>query len=214
MRVLLNKFCFSVSLATCLFAMVASVNASNQSQQLEEKSKDASAANYTGATKTKNKDTVSRSFLTNLSSLCGKKFEGKTVFPSDPNHDFAGKQLIMFVKDCSSSQIRIPFSVGSDKSRTWLITATENGLQLKHDHRHEDGTPHELTMYGGDSDQVGTQWRQSFPADQLTYQLVPKGKTNIWTLEIDLESQTFWYRLTRHGKKRYSASFDLSKPLK
>jgi hypothetical protein len=25
----------------------------------------------------------------------------------------------------------------------------EEGLQLKHDHRHEDGTPDEVTMYGG-----------------------------------------------------------------
>ncbi len=202
---------------TCLFAMIAGVNASAESKKLEAESKEADtakAANYTGATKTNTTDTVSSLFLTNLSSLCGKKFEGKTVFPNDPDHDFAGKQLIMFVKDCSSSQIRIPFSVGSDQSRTWLITATEDGLQLKHDHRHEDGTPHELTMYGGDSDQAGTQWRQSFPADELTYQLVPKGKTNIWTLEIDPESQTFWYRLTRHDKKRYSASFDLSKHIK
>ena len=202
-----------MSLVACSFAMAAGVNASNEAPQFEKESNDTKAASYTGATKTNTSDAVSSRFMTNLNALCGKKFEGKTVFPSDPNHDFAGKQLIMFVKDCNSKQIRIPFSVGNDKSRTWLITKTESGLQLKHDHRYEDGSPHELTMYGGDNDKTGTQWRQSFPADELTYQLVPKGKTNIWTLEIDLKSQTFWYRLTRHGKKRYSASFDLSKPL-
>jgi hypothetical protein len=149
-------------------------------------------------------------FYANLLQLCGKKFEGKTVFPDDPKHDFAGKKLVMTVKDCSAKQIRIPFSVGTDHSRTWVFTKTDKGIQLKHDHRHEDGTPDDLTMYGGDSDETGNQWQQSFPADALTYELVPKGKTNVWTIVIDPAKQLFSYRLTRHGKKRYSANFELT----
>jgi hypothetical protein len=57
----------------------------------------------------------------------------------------------MHVRTCSENALRIPFHVGDDHSRTWVITRTENGLRLKHDHRHEDGSEDAVTQYGGDS---------------------------------------------------------------
>ncbi|TQV88758.1 hypothetical protein [Aliikangiella coralliicola] len=150
-------------------------------------------------------------FFEVVKSLCGQTFNGKTVYPEDPDHSFAGKKLVMHIKDCSEKEIRIPFKVGEDTSRTWILTKTEKGLLFKHDHRHDDGTPHELTMYGGHSDDRGTELSQSFPADKETHKLVPAGKTNVWTISFDENKKHFIYYLERHAKPRYKAIFDLTR---
>ena len=90
-----------------------------------------------------------RAFFRNLKRLCGRKFEGETVFPPDKDHPMAGKRLVMFVETCGEKELRIPFRVGEDESRTWVLSLTDEGLLFKHDHRHADGTPDEVTMYGG-----------------------------------------------------------------
>ena len=153
-------------------------------------------------------------FFKSLKALCGQSYIGDTVFPDDPDHAFANKALIMKVKHCDKNEVRIPFQVGEDKSRTWVISLTEQGLLLKHDHRHKDGTPDKITMYGGYSDKKGSPLIQSFPADKHTSNLLPEASTNVWTLEIKPESLEFVYSLTRHGEPRYKAEFSISPPLK
>jgi len=49
-------------------------------------------------------------------------------------------EVLLFV-DCSDKEIRIPFRVGEDKSRTWILSLDDRGLLFRHDHRHADGTP-------------------------------------------------------------------------
>lgn len=110
-------------------------------------------------------------FMTGLQSLCGKAFEGKVVTKDPADASFAGQRLVMHVRQCSETEVRIPFHVGSDRSRTWVVTRTASGLRLKHDHRHEDGKPDTLTMYGGDSGTPGTAARQEFPVDQESIDL-------------------------------------------
>ena len=58
-------------------------------------------------------------------------------------------------RSCDLAEIRIPFHVGEDRSRTWVMTPTSVGLRLKHDHRHEDGSEDEVTQYGGDTRGTG-----------------------------------------------------------
>ena len=146
-----------------------------------------------------------RQFFENVKRLCGEKFEGVTEFPDDPKHDFAGKKLVMFVETCSDEEIRIPFRVGEDTSRTWVLTLSDKGLLLKHDHRHADGTPDEVTMYGGWATNDGTAVRQRFPADEETAKLIPAAATNVWTLSVSDDQQQFRYALERDGQPRYSA---------
>jgi len=155
-----------------------------------------------------NAETTKKEFFENLKHLCGKTLIGKTVFPADPGHDFAGKKLVMQVASCSDTEIKIPFKVGEDTSRTWIFTLLPEGLLFKHDHRYKDGKPHKLTMYGGMADDNGTPFKQSFPADAQTHQLVPEGKTNVWTVSFDLKKMTFIYYLERHSKPRYKAVFE------
>ena len=154
---------------------------------------------------------TSHGFLNHFSQYCGQSFEGKTVFPDDPGHDFAGKKLIMNIADCSDTEIRVPFQVGENTSRTWVISQTNKGLLLKHDHRHADGTPDELTMYGGYEDESSTALKVSFAADEDTAIMLPEAKTNVWTLSFDEDNKQFTYSLTRHSKPRYEAVFDLTK---
>ncbi|MBA3563984.1 MAG: hypothetical protein H0W33_08245 [Gammaproteobacteria bacterium] len=151
-------------------------------------------------------------FFANLHELCGQSFAGATEFPEDPDDPMVGKKLIMSVQSCSEDEIRIPFRVGEDTSRTWLLTLADGRLLFKHDHRHPDGTPDEITMYGGRATADGTPDRQSFPADADTVELIPEAATNVWTLEIDSDSRQFTYYLERHDKPRYKAVFDLSAP--
>jgi len=74
---------------------------------------------------------------------------------------------------CDETQLQIPFHVGEDASRTWLITKTGSGLSLKHDHRHSDGTEDTLTQYGGHTVDAGWAQVQSFPADQYSKNDLP-----------------------------------------
>ncbi|MBV1911661.1 MAG: hypothetical protein KUG78_20380 [Kangiellaceae bacterium] len=151
-----------------------------------------------------------RLFFEEFKQLCGRSFDGKSTFPSNKEDSFYGKKLVMEVRDCSSREIKVPFSVGEDRSRTWILSINKGRLLFKHDHRHLDGTPDDLTMYGGYADGKGGQYSQSFPADDETKIMVPKGKTNVWHLTIDINNNEFIYYLERHNKPRFKAVFKLT----
>lgn len=155
-----------------------------------------------------------KAFFKNVKKLCGRKFEGATDFPAgDPSHPLMGKRLVMHVETCGEREIRIPFRVGADRSRTWVLTMTSAGLLFKHDHRHADGTPDRVTNYGGLASGDGTAREQRFAADAFTAALIPEAKTNVWTMRIDEGQKRFTYYLERDGAPRYRAYFDLAKPL-
>lgn len=144
-------------------------------------------------------------FFENLSSLCGQIFTGASTYPDDPNHDFAGKLLVADFSECSADEIRVKFDVGEDRSRTWVISQSQQGLLLKHDHRHADGAPDEITNYGGWANDNGSAWHQYFEADEETAALIPAASTNVWMLQYEPQSQTLTYDLKRHDKPRYQA---------
>lgn len=60
---------------------------------------------------------------------CGQAFEGRLAAnePADPNDPFVGQRLVMHVRQCSDDELMIPFHVGEDRSRTWIITRTDTG---------------------------------------------------------------------------------------
>jgi hypothetical protein len=149
-----------------------------------------------------------------LSSLCDKAFEGAVIEAPAGDTTFANKALIMHVRECSDSVVRVPFHVGEDRSRTWVLSRTVNGVRLKHDHRHADGEPDSVTQYGGDSRAPVMPGRVEFPADSLTKALIPAAATNVWTVEVDTARSKFAYALRREGTtRRFRIEFDLSKPV-
>jgi len=150
-------------------------------------------------------NTNQQAFFDKVKSMCGTRFEGKSVFPEDPSDSFSGKLLVAVIETCGDDEIRIPFMVGPDTSRTWVLKRTVNGLQLKHDHRHADGTPDEVTLYGGVAVDTGSAISQSFPADSYTADLIPEASTNEWFLSFSADGQELTYYLERHGKPRFKA---------
>lgn len=148
---------------------------------------------------------VQDTFFHNIKKLCGARFEGLSVFPEDPGDAFRDKNLVAIIESCDDEVIRIPFHVGDDTSRTWVLTRVDEGLELKHDHRHADGTPDEVTMYGGTTSNTGTFLSQSFPADDYTAKLIPEAATNEWSLTLTADFNGLTYYLERHGKPRFKA---------
>ena len=152
-------------------------------------------------------------FWASLSAMCGKAYEGRVVESNPSDSAFAGRTLTMHVRECGDTVIRVPFVVGDDRSRTWVVTRTDGGLRLKHDHRHEDGTEDAVTQYGGDTRDAGTPARQEFPADAHTASLIPAAATNVWTIEV-VPGERFAYALRREGTdRRFRVEFDLARPV-
>ena len=144
-------------------------------------------------------------FFARLTALCGATFEGASVFPRDAGDAFAGKKLVAHVASCSADEVRVPFLVGADRSRTWVFKKTGTGLELKHDHRHDDGTPDEQTMYGGMANDKGSASVQSFEADAYTAKLIPAASTNVWTVTLAPDGKSMSYYLERDAKPRFKA---------
>ncbi|MGY1458115.1 hypothetical protein ACW5F0_05625 [Luteimonas sp. A534] len=161
-------------------------------------------------------------FLAALATHCGQAFAGRIVAnePASPEPDaFEGKDLVMHVRGCDdpTSGLRVPFHVGDDHSRTWVLTRTDDGLRLKHDHRHEDGSPDVQTMYGGETAAAGTAVRQEFPVDAESIELFGRtgadvSTTNTWAMEIEPGSR-FLYELSRPGGRMFQVEFDLTTPV-
>lgn len=150
-------------------------------------------------------------FWTNLEKLCGKSFAGTVEHAPEGDTTFKDKDLVMHVRSCEKSRIRIPFFVGEDKSRTWVLTREKGGIQLKHDHRHEDGKPDTVTIYGGLTSNGGSSTLQMFPADQQTVEVIAAAATNVWWIEL-IPGESFSYNLRRMGTERFfSIKFDLKK---
>ena len=154
-------------------------------------------------------------FFNMIKQHCNKAFAGKVVIDNAKSDAFANKALIMHVRRCTDTELQVPFHVGDDASRTWIITKTGSGLSLKHDHRHDNGQYDDLTMYGGHTVDAGWDNVQSFPADQYTKELfvkegIPQSNENIWQMFV--YPNKFSYRLIRHGRE-FKVDFDLTTPV-
>lgn len=164
-------------------------------------------------------------FWTSLSALCGDAFQGELTEGSEgARASFGSQEMVMHVRHCTEDQIHVPFHVGENRSRTWIFTRLVNGgLRLKHDHRHEDGSEDEITMYGGDTSGAGSQSSQEFPADAHSIAMfaahveetpgLAGAEFNLWTVEVHA-GETFAYQLTRTHEPdtRFRVEFDLTNP--
>ena len=156
-------------------------------------------------------------FFAALSDLCGRSYQGRVVSPPvEADRAFAGKALVMQVRHCGADEIRIPFRVGDDRSRTWVIARRGGNLSLSHDHRHDDGSEDRMSRYGGSAVDEGTAARQEFPADAYSRELftrenIPQSVANVWAMEVH-PARIFAYELRRPGRF-FRVEFDLARPL-
>lgn len=150
-------------------------------------------------------------FFNELRSRKGKTFCGKVIYMPDTvtKNDFWGKKLQFTISEVNG-EIRMPFIVGENRSRTWILRKTSGGLELKHDHRHEDGKPDSITNYGGMSDKtLSSDLTQFFPADKFTAALIPAAAGNRWILQFSGDKKKFFYILERDNVLRFKAEFSL-----
>jgi hypothetical protein len=149
------------------------------------------------------------SLFDHLVTLEGRAFSGSMTYPDDPEHEM-NRLMRIEIKKESDDVLRVPFQVGDDRSRTWVLRRDQEGVLLKHDHRHTDGTPDEVTNYGGLARPLGLGSLLIFPADEETAALLPEAASNVWTLRLSPDGKAITYYLERHGKPRFEAVFGLS----
>jgi hypothetical protein len=155
-------------------------------------------------------------FFESVKAHCGKAFAGKVIKSNASDNDMLNQSLVMHVRECTDTVIKVPFHIGDDHSRTWVISKTNKGLELKHDHRHQDGSADQITMYGGHSVDAGTNTSQSFPADQYSKDMFAANRMNAssgntWLVEI-IPQKLYRYGLKRQGRE-FMVEFDLTKPV-
>ncbi|MEM1205041.1 MAG: hypothetical protein AAGN66_17555 [Acidobacteriota bacterium] len=151
-----------------------------------------------------------------LTALCGNAYAGALVSADEVDADFADQSMTFHVRRCTSDRLEVPFHVGEDRSRTWVLTRTDAGLRLQHDHRHEDGSEDPVTLYGGTTEDPGTETAQHFPADAYSQKLfldhgLDPSVANVWTMEL-LPGERFSYIL-RRPERHFQVDFDLTQPV-
>lgn len=156
-------------------------------------------------------------FMGRISQLCGNAYEGTIVSEDAVDDDWRTERVVMDVQCISKNNIRIPLHVGDNRSRTWVLTQDKGVIELRHDHRHEDGIEDTLTQYGGFASENSSGSRQNFPADQSTKDLfdregIPVSKQNTWALEVRPTHKMFAYELSR-PERFFRVEFDTSKPI-
>lgn len=151
-----------------------------------------------------------------LTALCGQAFEGRVTSDDPRDADFASQTLVMHVRDCEPDVVRVPFHVGEDRSRVWVFTRMEDGgIELKHNHRHEDGEHDALSWYGGRTLGAAIGTALDFPADQFSKDLferenIPDSMQNTWSVSVS--ETAYVYELNRPNR-HFRAEFDLTRPV-
>lgn len=154
-----------------------------------------------------------QAFLDNLASLCGSSFRGEQTYMEPGRESWADRDFVMHVTVCEDDRVLIPFHLDEDRSRTWMFLAEDGRLRFRHDHRHEDGTPEDQTLYGGYSDGTGTAYLQKFPADEYTIELLEDVFNREWRVILAEDMSSVTYQLLYHSEVVFAAEFDLTSPI-
>ncbi len=163
---------------------------------------------------------IHQSFLNNLVSLCDVELTGEATYP-DPedaeDHDLVGTGLRVHISSCEEDEVKIDLyrDDGETWHGTWVVSMRDEGLHLYHDHLGDERDEEDLGEddahgYGGYASDEGDAYRQYFPADEVTAEMLPEAETNEWMMQVDLEAQKFIYYLERHGEPRFRAEMDMS----
>ena len=183
-------------------------------------------------------------FLRAFLPWCGQTFSGRVVVDNAKDPRFDGQELRLHIADCPSLSsylqassppstmpklstaplLRMPFHVGTDQSRTWLFSITEQGLHFQHQHLHPDGQPDAVSMYGGYLTHVeatsSQQVRYDFPVDEFSKSMFTKNNmavsnTNTWQIVLQYDAQqqvsAMQYQLVRPGRQ-FTVRFEFSSP--
>ena len=155
-------------------------------------------------------------FFERLAEQCGEAYPGGLTLEPEGDEMLTGTELLIaHFRECDEHQVRIPFHIELederewDRSRTWIFTRHEDRLELRHDHRKRDGSPDDVTMYGGYSVGEGTPVRQEFKSVARTEE---SGYFRGWRIEI-VPGERYTYGTIRDTSWSWRVDFDLSEPM-
>lgn len=156
-------------------------------------------------------------FFNAMQTLCGQAFTGERVVERPPNDLLEGdEELIVHFRECTDQTIKAPFHIEQpaedswDRSRTWIYTLHEEGLELRHDHRLPDGSPDtDNTDYGGYTSSPGSAERQLFIYTERTGD---EGEVLGWRIEL-VPGERYSYGTMADGDWTWRIDFDLTEPV-
>lgn len=155
-------------------------------------------------------------FFDQLAEHCGDAYPGSLTLEPEGDVMLTGTEmLIVHFRECDENQLYVPFHIELeenedwDRSRTWIFTRHDDGLELRHDHRNRDGSSDEVTMYGGFSVGAGTEMRQEFQSIERSEET---GIFRGWRIEI-VPNDRYTYGTIRGDEWSWRVDFDLSEPL-
>src|SRR5690625_33837 len=147
-------------------------------------------------------------FWANLQALC------ESTIPAAPGKLLQGPEgdtqidpeapLVVHFWECGDDELRFPLHVADNRSRTWVFIRHDDHLELRHDHRHEDGTEESNTWYGATTLEEGSPTSQEFVTRRGEF-------SGGWRVEIE-PGERFTYGTIRNGERRHHLEFDLSSP--
>lgn len=152
-------------------------------------------------------------FWENIQEHCGNAYDGILADATPFYQTFDAERISIHVRECTDTLTHISLHIDDDHSRNLLITKQPGTLQLKHDHRNEDGTEEEITQYGGMAPTPGLETRQIFYADEHTADILPLRYDNFWFIDI-MDDETLAYGV--HWPKEGNSirmEFDISQPV-
>lgn len=154
-------------------------------------------------------------FFEEMSKQCGNAYPGGLTLEPDGDEMLDGDELlVVHFRECSEDELKLPFHIEQldgewDRSRTWIFTKHDDGLELRHDHRMPDGSDDEVTMYGGYSVDEGNSMRQEFKSVPRTEET---GIFRGWRVEI-VPGERYTYGTLRGDEWSWRVDFDLSEPM-
>jgi hypothetical protein len=145
-------------------------------------------------------------FWARLQALCPLAAAGELLQapPGDTQIDPAARLVVHF-RECGETELRFPLHVDENRSRTWVFIRHADGLELRHDHRHADGTEESTTWYGARTMNAGSAERQEFVSER-------DGVRFGWRVEIE-PGRRYTYGTIRGGEWRHHLRFDLTAPV-
>lgn len=156
-------------------------------------------------------------FFNNLAMECGNAYAGSLQIQPDHIDMFTGtEEMQMHFRECHEDHLKIPFHIENeaegtwDRSRTWILTLHEDGLELRHDHRKPDGTDDDVTMYGGFSVGEGTAFEQRIQSGPRTEDA--DGAFRGWRIEYE-PGRHYTYGTVWEDEWNIMVQFDLSETI-
>ncbi len=156
-------------------------------------------------------------FFEALSQECGNAYAGQLMVQPETVNMFTGtEEMVMHFMECSGNELKIPFHIEDeaneswDRSRTWILTLHDDGLELRHDHRKQDGSHDDVTMYGGYSVDEGTDNVQRFQSQPRTEEA--DGEFRGWRIEY-VPGERYTYGTIWKDEWNIMVEFDLSEPV-